>query len=243
MKKLENILAENMRRFKTKNLNEDSDQNNNGYPDGTENSSQKPNLTAMSDPELKKYGFMGTDSPDKLKGKLVTSAHLAGVNTVAYFDNSNWNLPEDPFDRNKIKDKIHNTLVKILSKYTGGKLKNIWTSDNADLPPNITALALQGGTMPNITIDNGTVRTKYMDTSLKDKGYFKGKLDRKVIGTYDGKPFELETVDGLTLIYINGKLIDDEDNKYQEILNAVIDRGYELQDKMLMKKDYGINLN
>jgi hypothetical protein len=97
--------------------------------------------------------------------------------------------------------------------------------------------------MPNITIDNGTVRTKYMDTSLKDKGYFKGKLDRKVIGTYDGKPFELETVDGLTLIYINGKLIDDEDNKYQEILNAVIDRGYELQDKMLMKKDYGINLN
>ena len=31
-----NILAENMRRFKTKNLNEDEDQNNNGYPDGTE---------------------------------------------------------------------------------------------------------------------------------------------------------------------------------------------------------------
>jgi hypothetical protein len=33
-----NILAENMRRFKTKNLNEDEDQNNNGYPDGTETS-------------------------------------------------------------------------------------------------------------------------------------------------------------------------------------------------------------
>ena len=31
-----NILAENMRRFGTKNLNEDSDQNNNGYPDNTE---------------------------------------------------------------------------------------------------------------------------------------------------------------------------------------------------------------
>jgi hypothetical protein len=41
MKKLENILAENMHRFKTKNLTEDMDQNNNGYPDGTE-SNQKP---------------------------------------------------------------------------------------------------------------------------------------------------------------------------------------------------------
>jgi len=243
MKKLENILAENMRRFKTKNLNEDSDQNNNGYPDGSENSSQNTNLTAMSDPELKKYGFIGTDSPDKLKGKLVTSAHLNGVTTIAYFDNSNWNLPANPFDRNKIEDKIHTTLGKILSKYTGGKLKSIWTSNNADLPPNITALALQRGTIPNITIDNGTLRKNYMDTSFKDTGYFRGKLDRKVIGTYDGKPFELETVDGLTLIRINGKLINDDDIKYQEILDAAIDHGYELQDKMLMKKDYGMNPN
>ena len=31
-----NILAENMRRFGTKNLNEDEDQNNNGYPDDSE---------------------------------------------------------------------------------------------------------------------------------------------------------------------------------------------------------------
>jgi hypothetical protein len=31
-----NILAENMRRFGTKNLNEDSDLNNDGYPDETE---------------------------------------------------------------------------------------------------------------------------------------------------------------------------------------------------------------
>jgi len=38
MKKLENILAENMRRFGTKNLNEDEDQNNNGYPDDSETS-------------------------------------------------------------------------------------------------------------------------------------------------------------------------------------------------------------
>lgn len=225
------------------NLNEDGDQNNNGYPDSTENAAQNTNLTVMSDPELKKYGFIKTDSPDKLKGKLVTNAHLDDVTTVAYFDTSKWNLPVDPFDRNKIKHKIHTTLGKILSKYIGGKLKNIWTSDNADLPPNITALTLQGGIMPNITIDNGTMRTKYMDTSLKDKGYIRGKLDRKVIGTYNGKPFELETVDGLTLIHINGKLIDDEDTKYQEILDAAIDHGYELQDKMLMNKDYGMNPN
>lgn len=36
MIKLKNILVENMRRFGTKNLNEDFDQNNNGYPDNTE---------------------------------------------------------------------------------------------------------------------------------------------------------------------------------------------------------------
>jgi hypothetical protein len=37
MKKLKNLLSENMHRFGTKNLNEDGDQNNNGYPDTTEN--------------------------------------------------------------------------------------------------------------------------------------------------------------------------------------------------------------
>jgi hypothetical protein len=37
MKKLKDILAENMHRFGTKNLNEDGDQNNNGYPDKSEN--------------------------------------------------------------------------------------------------------------------------------------------------------------------------------------------------------------
>ena len=46
MKKLENILAENMRRFGTKNLQEDMDQNNNGYPDDTEGSA--PQWTAPS---------------------------------------------------------------------------------------------------------------------------------------------------------------------------------------------------
>jgi len=38
MKNLKDLLAENMHRFGTKNLNEDGDQNNNGYPDNTESS-------------------------------------------------------------------------------------------------------------------------------------------------------------------------------------------------------------
>ena len=42
---MRNILAENMRRFGTKNLSEDADQNNNGYPDNTEIQSQNTNLT------------------------------------------------------------------------------------------------------------------------------------------------------------------------------------------------------
>ena len=36
--RMKNILAENMHRFGTKNLNEDGDQNNNGYPDRSESS-------------------------------------------------------------------------------------------------------------------------------------------------------------------------------------------------------------
>lgn len=41
-----NILAVNMRRFGTKNLNEeDFDSNNNGYPDDTEDIDSKPNFT------------------------------------------------------------------------------------------------------------------------------------------------------------------------------------------------------
>ena len=36
MIKLKNILADNIRQIATKNLSEDSDQNNNGFPDNTE---------------------------------------------------------------------------------------------------------------------------------------------------------------------------------------------------------------
>ena len=233
MIKLKNLLAESMRRFKTKNLNEDSDQNNNGYPDDTEIS---------NDLVLKKYGFIKTDSPDKLKGKLVSSSHLKGVTTIAYFDNSNWNLPENPYDRNEIKHKIHTTLANALSKYVGGKLKSIWASHNADLPPNITALAMIGEKAPIIKIINGSVHKNLTHTSFVDDRSV-SKMSRKVIGTYNGKPFELETIDGMTVIQVNGEVIDDEDIKYQEILDAVIDSGYELYTRLLHKKDYNINPN
>lgn len=42
---MKNILAENMRRFGTKNLTEDDDRNNNGYPDNSENPSRPTKLT------------------------------------------------------------------------------------------------------------------------------------------------------------------------------------------------------
>ena len=236
MIKLKNLLAESMRRFKTKNLNEDSDQNNNGYPDNTENSS------FANDPILKQYGFTGTSKPDKLKGKLVSSSHLKGVTTIAYFDNSNWNLPENPYDRNEIKHKIHTTLANALSKYVGGKLKSIWASHNADLPDNITALAMIGEKAPIIKIINGSVHKNLTHTSFVDDRSV-SKMSRKVFGTYNGKPFELETIDGMTVIQVNGEVINDEDIKYQEILDAVIAGGYELYTRMLHKKDYEINPN
>lgn len=237
MIKLKNLLIESMRQFGNKNLNEDSDQNNNGYPDDTENLSQNTNLA--NDPILKQYGFKRIDSPKNLKGKLVSDKHLSGVTVVAYFDNSEWNLPENPFDRNEIKNKIHTTLGNTLSKYIGGKLKSIWNDHNADLPPNITALAMIGDKAPIITIDNGSVHKNLTHKSFVDDRSI-AKMSRKVLGTYNGTPFELETIDGMTTIQINGEVIDDEDIKYQEILDAVIDRGYKLQDPIMR---YNINPN
>jgi hypothetical protein len=61
--KLENLLAENMRRFSTKNLNEqDVDQNDNGYPDKKEDSTWNPmseigNVDFMRDVKQEKANF------------------------------------------------------------------------------------------------------------------------------------------------------------------------------------------
>ena len=48
--KLNSLLRENMHRFKTKNLNEDGDQNNNGYPDQSESntSNSKAFINALN---------------------------------------------------------------------------------------------------------------------------------------------------------------------------------------------------
>lgn len=110
-----------------------------------------PTFELHHDPILKKYGFKRTTGPDTVKGKLATRANFNGVTTIAYFDNSKWNLPADPLSANKIRNKIHTTLEKTLSKHLGDvKLKSIWGSFNADLPDNITALALSG--MPATSI-------------------------------------------------------------------------------------------
>jgi len=201
-----------------------------GRPSSNDQKLLKEASSITNDPILKKYGFDRTDSPDTLKGKLATRANLKGVTTVAYFNNSKWNLPTNPFDRNKIRDKIHTTLAKTLSKHIGGKLNTIWTIDNANLPDNITALAMSGGDATSITIDQGNVNG----------------MDRDVTGTYNGKSFELETSDGMTSIYLNGKLVNDEDEEYDDILNAVNDQGYELQENykrlFTMKKRNMMNL-
>jgi len=60
MAKLENILAENMRRFGTKNLNEDLDQNNNGYPDETEEKSWDDVDKEIADEEAKELETAST---------------------------------------------------------------------------------------------------------------------------------------------------------------------------------------
>jgi hypothetical protein len=99
------------------------------------------------DPILKKYGFERLGAPNELKGGLVKSSDLNNVTVIAYFNNNKWNLPTDPFDRNEERRLIQKTLGKTLAKYLGGKLKSIWNADNADLPPNVIAIAMTGADM------------------------------------------------------------------------------------------------
>ena len=135
-----------------------------------------------------------------------------------------------------------------MSKHIGGKLKSIWGSFNADLPDNITALAMSGEALPIITINQGTVNNMnrqvtgtYTLPSITINQGNVNKMNRHVTGTYNGKSFELDTLEGLTLIYLNGKLVDDDDEVYDEILNAVIDQGYTIEDRSL--KGYNMNFN
>lgn len=167
-----------------------------------------------SDPVLKKYGFVRLDTPDSIKGKAARSSDFKGVTNVAFFDHTKWGLPTEPFAHNAAKRKIMRTLEAALSKHLGGvKVKSIWDETNANVPANYTVYALRPGKTAVIAIDNGNV-----DGS-----------DRKVTGTYNGKPFRLETADGQTSIYIAGRMVSDGSPRYDEILNAVNDGGYELE--------------
>ena len=56
-------------------------------------------------------------------------------------------------------------------------------------------------------------------------------MDRTASGTYGSKKWELETDDGMTAIYLNGKSIEETDPElYDAILTTVNDEGYELED-------------
>lgn len=75
MIKLKNILTENMRRFRTKNLREDGDQNNNGYPDGSEGStSGRGHSIQINGPYPEK--FFSNDNIATLKNKKKEIAHI-----------------------------------------------------------------------------------------------------------------------------------------------------------------------
>ena len=62
-----------------------------------------------------------------------------------------------------------------------------------------------------------------------DSGEVNG-MDRTASGTYGSKKWKLETDDGFTSIFVNGKSIDDDDPMYDDILTTVNDEGYELED-------------
>ena len=62
-----------------------------------------------------------------------------------------------------------------------------------------------------------------------DSGEVNG-MDRTASGTYGSKKWKLETNDGFTSIFVNGKSIDDDDPMYDDILTTVNDEGYELED-------------
>jgi hypothetical protein len=68
-------------------------------------------------------------------------------------------------------------------------------------------------------------------------------MDRTASGTYGSKKWELETDDGMTAIYLNGKSIEETDPElYDAILTTVNDEGYELEEQRTYKKGTAMNL-
>jgi hypothetical protein len=90
--KMKNILQENMHRFGTKNLNEDNDRDNNGYPD----TSQKPNsesnwyatkyiyLKHLPNPDYK--NILNTHHAKRIKDAFNNANLRAVLNTARYYD-------------------------------------------------------------------------------------------------------------------------------------------------------------
>ena len=83
-----NTLAENMRRFGTKNLNEDVDQNNDGYPDATAGAEWYPNkyiyLNHLPNPDYK--NILNTHHADRIKNAFVSANLRANLDKGRYYD-------------------------------------------------------------------------------------------------------------------------------------------------------------
>ena len=90
MKKLQHILAENMQRFKTKNLNEefsDTDQNNNGYPDKSETNwyaTKYIYLNHLPNPDYK--NILNTHHADRIKAAFEDAGLRANLDKGRYYD-------------------------------------------------------------------------------------------------------------------------------------------------------------
>ena len=101
MKNLKDLLAENMHRFGTKNLNEDGDQNNNGYPDTTENAGGRSVLQIQK--EWVKATTQMADLATKIKNNEFTTM---GERT---------RLNADLVISIKTKNKLEKELISMLS--------------------------------------------------------------------------------------------------------------------------------
>ena len=88
MKNLEKLLAENMRRFNTKNLlSEDVDQNNNGYPDKSETkwyATKYIYINHLPNPDYK--NILNTHHADRIKAAFEDAGLRANLDKGRYYD-------------------------------------------------------------------------------------------------------------------------------------------------------------
>lgn len=119
MTNLKNILAENMRRFGTKNLNEDSDQNNNGYPDNTEDSNEgRGHSIQINGPYPEK--FFSNDNIAILKNSKKEIAHVFKHPT----DNDYYVIVRIPYDKRSMTSSYYEIEADTLDELKNELLKN-----------------------------------------------------------------------------------------------------------------------